>query len=134
MTDSDDSILVDMVWRRWKEGDLVSVGDPLLGDFDAEQMEKVLKLGLLCTHPDPSSRPSMRQVVQVLAGDVEVPEVPVSRREPSLGPGMPHLSIANMLSSGSNSQTSTKSSSFKRSAASTSSMASSSSLYSSVPR
>lgn len=51
---SDDLIPVDMVWRHLKEGDLLSAADPLLlGSFDGEQMEKVLKLALLCSHRTP---------------------------------------------------------------------------------
>jgi len=36
----------------------------------------VLKLGLLCSHPVPAARPSMRQVVQYLDGDAPLPEPP----------------------------------------------------------
>ena len=30
------------------------------GGIDEEEVEKVLHLGLLCSYPDPSARPSMR--------------------------------------------------------------------------
>lgn len=46
--------------------------------FDADQMCTVLNLGFRCSNPDTSTRPSMRQVVQVLAVDLEVPELPDS--------------------------------------------------------
>lgn len=65
-----------------------------------------LKLGLLCSHPDPSFRPSMGQVVQVMAGDADVPDVRRSMPEASLASDLPHLSIAELLHSRSGSQNS----------------------------
>ena len=41
----------------------------------SEEVDMVLKLGLLCSHPLPSARPSMRQVVQYLEGDVPLPDL-----------------------------------------------------------
>ncbi|OAY81916.1 L-type lectin-domain containing receptor kinase IV.1 [Ananas comosus] len=35
----------------------------------------VLKLGLICSHPHPSARPSMRLVVQYLEGHAPLPEL-----------------------------------------------------------
>ncbi|KAG0602691.1 hypothetical protein M758_10G033400 [Ceratodon purpureus] len=103
----EDMILVDMVWRHWKEGELLSVVDPMLqGHFDADQMCTVLKMGLRCSNPDPSRRPSMRQVVQVLAGDLEVPDLPSDLYVPELYHLMPLISITNDLLSCSTSLTS----------------------------
>ncbi|PQP91620.1 L-type lectin-domain containing receptor kinase IV.1 [Prunus yedoensis var. nudiflora] len=44
-------------------------------EFVAEEVELVLKLGLLCSHSEPTARPSMRQVVQYLEGDIALPEL-----------------------------------------------------------
>ncbi|KAH7863668.1 hypothetical protein Vadar_020514 [Vaccinium darrowii] len=38
-------------------------------------MELVLKLGLLCSGSNAATRPSMRQVMQYLHGDVPFPEI-----------------------------------------------------------
>ncbi|KAI8573933.1 hypothetical protein RHMOL_Rhmol01G0314500 [Rhododendron molle] len=38
-------------------------------------MELVLKLGQLCSNYDAATRPSMRQVMQYLDGDVLLPEI-----------------------------------------------------------
>ncbi|KAL5973404.1 hypothetical protein ACLOJK_030054 [Asimina triloba] len=64
------SYLVDLVWRSWKQGKVVEVADPMLGreEYKAEQMELVLMIGLLCCHPFPEARPSMRQVTQFMDG------------------------------------------------------------------
>ncbi|PRQ43134.1 putative protein kinase RLK-Pelle-L-LEC family [Rosa chinensis] len=69
-------ILVDWVFSCWNRSDILEARDQSFGtDFVAEELELVLKLGLLCSHSEPAARPSMRQVVQYLAGDVALPEV-----------------------------------------------------------
>ncbi|KAJ1295433.1 hypothetical protein BS78_01G223600 [Paspalum vaginatum] len=68
-------LLVDWVLELWHKGALVDAVDArLCGDYDAEEAALVLKLGLLCSHPVPAARPSMRQVVQYLDGDAPLPE------------------------------------------------------------
>ncbi|XVF27636.1 hypothetical protein REPUB_Repub14bG0125400 [Reevesia pubescens] len=66
--------LVDWVWQLMMQGELLAVVDARLrtnGGFDEEEVEKVLHLGLLCSYPNPDSRPTMRQVVKVLEGKNE---------------------------------------------------------------
>ncbi|XP_010262573.1 PREDICTED: L-type lectin-domain containing receptor kinase IV.2-like [Nelumbo nucifera] len=68
-------ILVDWVLSYWTRGKILETVDPNLGsDYVAEEMDLVLKLGLLCSHSIPTARPTMRQVVRFLAGDVPLPE------------------------------------------------------------
>ncbi|XP_024166390.1 L-type lectin-domain containing receptor kinase IV.1 [Rosa chinensis] len=75
----EDVILVDWVFSCWNRSNILEARDQSLGtDFVAEEVELVLKLGLLCYHSEPAARPSMRQVVQYLAGDVALPEVSLS--------------------------------------------------------
>ncbi|PUZ36310.1 hypothetical protein GQ55_9G028100 [Panicum hallii var. hallii] len=74
--DLDSPGLVDLVLNRWKAGRIMDARDPRIGECDEADLELVLKLGLLCSHPDPRSRPSMRQVVQILEGAGTVPETP----------------------------------------------------------
>ncbi|KAL5750328.1 hypothetical protein ACOSP7_024931 [Xanthoceras sorbifolium] len=69
--------LVDWVIDCWDKGAILDASDPKLeGLFAQEQMELVLKLGLFCSHPNPAARPSMRQVMQYLDGDVKLPDIP----------------------------------------------------------
>ncbi|KAG0541547.1 hypothetical protein BDA96_02G025800 [Sorghum bicolor] len=69
------SMLVDWVLEKWHKGLLTKVVDPRIQDeFDINQTILVLKLGLLCSHPVPDSRPTMRQVMQYLDGDMMLPE------------------------------------------------------------
>ncbi|KAG8634500.1 hypothetical protein MANES_17G046200v8 [Manihot esculenta] len=66
--------LVELVWKSMMEEQLLSVFDPRLkarGGFDEDEVERVLHLGLLCTYPEPSSRPTMRQVLKILEGKNE---------------------------------------------------------------
>ncbi|KAJ9146696.1 hypothetical protein P3X46_028930 [Hevea brasiliensis] len=69
-------VLVDWVIEYWKRGAIIDASDPRLeGNYVIEEMELVLKLGLLCSHSVPTIRPSMRQVMQYLDGDATLPDV-----------------------------------------------------------
>jgi len=73
---TEDIILVDWVFIRWLGGEILEARDPNLGtEYIAEEMELVLKLGLMCSHSEPAARPNMRQVVQFLEGDVPLPDI-----------------------------------------------------------
>ncbi|XVF55230.1 hypothetical protein PTKIN_Ptkin06aG0020100 [Pterospermum kingtungense] len=64
-------ILVDWVYSCWSKGDIIEAMDPNLGaDYAAKEVELVLKLGLLCSHSESEARPTMRQVIQFLEGDL----------------------------------------------------------------
>ncbi|XP_056170380.1 L-type lectin-domain containing receptor kinase IV.1-like [Syzygium oleosum] len=74
--EAEDVILVDWVFSCWVGGAILEARDPKLGvEFVEEEMELVLKLGLMCSHSDPLMRPSMRQVLQYLEGDLPMPEL-----------------------------------------------------------
>ncbi|XP_042483776.1 L-type lectin-domain containing receptor kinase SIT2-like [Macadamia integrifolia] len=69
-------VLVDWVLSRWSKGLILDIADPKLGmDYTVQEMEVVLKLGLLCSHSIPTARPHMRQVVSYLEGEVPLSEV-----------------------------------------------------------
>ncbi|KAM0938010.1 putative protein kinase RLK-Pelle-L-LEC family [Dioscorea sansibarensis] len=66
--------LVDWVFANWKKGTIYKTKDPRLGeDYVLKELDLVFKLGLFCSHPLPSARPSMRQVTQFLNGDAPLP-------------------------------------------------------------
>ncbi|KAI3887562.1 hypothetical protein MKW92_022676 [Papaver armeniacum] len=68
-------ILVDWVLNCWRRGEILQTSDPNLGnEYVIEEMDLVLKLGLLCSHNDPKARPSMRQVIQYLEGELPLPQ------------------------------------------------------------
>ncbi|XP_064981164.1 L-type lectin-domain containing receptor kinase SIT2-like isoform X1 [Musa acuminata AAA Group] len=69
-------ILLDWVVENWRKGSILATIDPRLGnEYVMEAVELVLKLGLLCSHPLPTGRPSMRQVVEYLEGEAALPEL-----------------------------------------------------------
>nr|XP_023924342.1 L-type lectin-domain containing receptor kinase IV.1-like [Quercus suber]POE95827.1 l-type lectin-domain containing receptor kinase v.9 [Quercus suber] len=73
----EEAILVDWVFGCWRKGAILDASDPKLeGNYAVKEMELVLKLGLLCSHPTPAVRPSMRQVMQFLDGNAELQELP----------------------------------------------------------
>lgn len=69
--------LGEWVFHCWKKGAILETSDPRLeGNYVIKEMELVLKLGLLCSHPQPESRPKMRHVVQFLGGSATLPDIP----------------------------------------------------------
>ncbi|KAG8081409.1 hypothetical protein GUJ93_ZPchr0007g3168 [Zizania palustris] len=69
-------VLVDWVLQNWhKESLLDTVDAKIGGHYDVGEACLALKLGLMCSHPFPDARPSMRQVMQYLDGDVLLPEL-----------------------------------------------------------
>lgn len=70
--------LIDWVWRLMDRGELVSALDERLKNkpdgYSTEEVEKVLKLGLLCVNPEPHARPTMRQVVKLLERPIDAAE------------------------------------------------------------
>ncbi|XP_047335062.1 L-type lectin-domain containing receptor kinase IV.1-like [Impatiens glandulifera] len=69
-------ILIEWVFRFWLKGLIVNAMDPKLGgEFNFEEVELVMKLGLLCSNMNPLARPTMRQVVEYLERDVVMPEL-----------------------------------------------------------
>lgn len=68
-------VLVDWVWGKYREGRVLEVIDPKLNaEYDQSQVLMVLKLGLLCSNNSPAARPTMRQVVRCLEGELELPD------------------------------------------------------------
>ena len=43
--------------------------------YNVGKMEKMLKLGLLCSHPEPEYRLGMRHVCQTLEGEAPLPDL-----------------------------------------------------------
>ncbi|EXB93547.1 L-type lectin-domain containing receptor kinase S.1 [Morus notabilis] len=63
-------VLIDWVRDLYVEGRVVEAADKRIrGEYEVEEMEVVLKLGLASCHPDPQRRPTMREVVAVLIGE-----------------------------------------------------------------
>ncbi|CAK9150420.1 unnamed protein product [Ilex paraguariensis] len=67
-------ILVNWVIECLQMGRILDAVDPKLNSmYVVEEMELVLGLGLICSHPKPETRPTMREVTRYLNGDEPVP-------------------------------------------------------------
>lgn len=77
MDESSKIRLVDWVWELFGSGSLLDAADGRLGrHFDAKQMECLMVVGLWCAYPDPSLRPSIKQVMKVLNFEAQLPDLP----------------------------------------------------------
>ncbi|KAG6549390.1 hypothetical protein Mapa_009109 [Marchantia paleacea] len=93
------AVLVDWVWEKLDRERLFDVVDPRLGEeYDANQMKVLLLLGLLCSHPNAGSRPTMRQVVEILGGRIALPPVPSSKPRAHYDSDGRHLRVDALLS------------------------------------
>ncbi|XP_038723165.1 probable L-type lectin-domain containing receptor kinase S.5 [Tripterygium wilfordii] len=71
--------LVDWVWWLHRERRLLDAVDErlrLVNDCTAEEAERLLLLGLACSHPIASERPKTHTIVQIISGSVAVGQVP----------------------------------------------------------
>ncbi|KAH6810023.1 hypothetical protein C2S51_027806 [Perilla frutescens var. frutescens] len=58
-----------------KKGNLMELVDPRLGEsFNSDEVEKVIRLALLCISPDPAVRPAISQVVSLLQLHISIEE------------------------------------------------------------
>ncbi|CAL4903504.1 unnamed protein product [Urochloa decumbens] len=71
-------VLADHVINAWQDGSIMDSRDSRLEDCVAQEVEMVLKLGLLCSHPSPKVRPGMRLVVQYLESVATLPDFPIN--------------------------------------------------------
>ncbi|MBA0793926.1 hypothetical protein Gohar_018303 [Gossypium harknessii] len=69
--------MVEWVWDLYGKGQLLEAVDNRLGDdFDEQQIERLMVIGLWCCHPDYTLRPSIKQVINVLNFEAPLPSLP----------------------------------------------------------
>ncbi|KAI9125485.1 hypothetical protein K1719_002903 [Acacia pycnantha] len=67
-------VLIEWVTECWEKGEICKALDSRLGnEYVVDEAELVLTLGLLCSHPISSARPTIASVVQYLDGESELP-------------------------------------------------------------
>ncbi|XP_042496644.1 L-type lectin-domain containing receptor kinase IX.1-like [Macadamia integrifolia] len=72
-------VLLEWVWELYGKGKLLKAADPKFNmDFEKQQMDCLLIVGLWCAHPDYKLRPSIRQAMQVLKFEASLPVLPPS--------------------------------------------------------
>ncbi|OAY39437.1 L-type lectin-domain containing receptor kinase IX.1 [Manihot esculenta] len=76
--------IVEWVWELYGIGKILEAADPKLGrDFNEQEIERLMIVGLWCVHPDHNCRPCIRQLSNVLLSSeaplpVLPPEMPVA--------------------------------------------------------
>ncbi|CAN1189083.1 L-type lectin-domain containing receptor kinase IX.1 [Linum perenne] len=72
--------LVEWVWSLYGDGRLMmeAPDQKLDREYEGEEMERLLMVGLWCAHPDSSSRPSVRQALQLLNFEAPLPVLPLN--------------------------------------------------------
>ncbi|KAG2329905.1 hypothetical protein Bca52824_001085 [Brassica carinata] len=80
--------LVKWVCQCWKMASLLGARDPRLrGEISAEEVEMVLKLGLICMNAVAELRPSMEEVMQYLNEGLKLPDI--TPNSPGVGSFLP---------------------------------------------
>ncbi|KAJ0477835.1 putative protein kinase RLK-Pelle-L-LEC family [Helianthus annuus] len=75
--------LVEWVWGLLGKNVLLSGVDQLLNkEFNTTEVERLMMVGLWCSHPDRSLRPSIRQAIQVLKFEGALPNLPTKMPVP----------------------------------------------------
>jgi len=76
----DGTVLVDLMWSHWETGKVLDGADIMLREeFDAEEMERVLMVGMVCAHPDSEKRPRVKDAVRIIRGEAPLPVLPARR-------------------------------------------------------
>ncbi|XP_075661405.1 putative LRR receptor-like serine/threonine-protein kinase At1g53430 isoform X2 [Castanea sativa] len=79
--------LLDWAYVLQEQGNLLELVDPRLGSsYSPEEAMRMLSLGLLCTNPSPTLRPSMSSVVSMIEGKCAVQAPIIKRSETYLDP------------------------------------------------
>ncbi|PKU70087.1 L-type lectin-domain containing receptor kinase IX.1-like [Dendrobium catenatum] len=69
--------LVSWVWGLYGRGALLEAADERLNsEFDDGEMTRLMIVGLWCSHPDSSLRPSIRQAMAALKNEAPLPKLP----------------------------------------------------------
>ncbi|KAK9904366.1 hypothetical protein M0R45_000802 [Rubus argutus] len=90
--------LIEWVWDLYGKGQfLLAVDERLHSDYNEKQVECLMIVGLWCTHPDPSSRPSIRQAVHVLNFEAALPNLPANMPVPMYHAPTPSVSSGEPL-------------------------------------
>ncbi|XP_038719327.1 probable L-type lectin-domain containing receptor kinase S.5 [Tripterygium wilfordii] len=72
--------IANWLWELYGHGRILDGVDPKLEEeYEVEEVERMLVLGLGCCHPNPHHRPSMKTVLQVLKGEAAPPNMPTNR-------------------------------------------------------
>ncbi|KAF3435875.1 hypothetical protein FNV43_RR22967 [Rhamnella rubrinervis] len=97
-----ESKLVEWVWMLYGMGKVFEAADSgLCGEFDEQQMERLMIVGLWCAHPDHILRPSIKQAIHVLDFEAPLLVLPPEMPLPTYLPAVPRSYGSNSTTSAS---------------------------------
>ncbi|XP_022743938.1 L-type lectin-domain containing receptor kinase IX.1-like [Durio zibethinus] len=73
--------LLRLVWHLYIAGYILDAADGRLENFDENEMQCLLTVGLWCTNPNDRERPNAGQVLKVLQGEAPLPELPLDMHD-----------------------------------------------------
>ncbi|KAF2325646.1 hypothetical protein GH714_031806 [Hevea brasiliensis] len=96
--------LVEWIWELYGRGKLHLAADKKLRtDYEEQQVECLMIVGLWCAHPDHNLRPSIRQAIHVLNFEAAIPNLPAKMPmpifrvpSPSVSSGEPFLTNSSL--------------------------------------
>ncbi|XP_010247279.1 PREDICTED: L-type lectin-domain containing receptor kinase S.6 [Nelumbo nucifera] len=72
--------LTDWTWDMWLKGKLIEAVDGRLeGRFDKAVVERMLMVGISCTHPNSVERPTVKEAARILRGEAPLPVLPTRK-------------------------------------------------------
>ncbi|PWA78735.1 concanavalin A-like lectin/glucanase domain-containing protein [Artemisia annua] len=76
--------IVEWVWDLYGQRRVLEAADSRLeGDYNQNEMERLMTVGLWCAHPDSGFRPSIREALSVLNFQSPLPNLPVKMPVPT---------------------------------------------------
>lgn len=74
----EEAVLEEWVYRCFESGEVrkLLVGDEDIEEVEEKQLERMVRVGLWCILDEPALRPSMKKVLLMLEGTVEIPIPP----------------------------------------------------------
>lgn len=86
-------------YEEFDKGNIESVVDKRLGDYevDMDQVTRAIQVSFWCIQEQPSQRPTMGKVVQMLEGVLEIEKPPAPKTAPEVGPSSFHMGVFSTL-------------------------------------
>ncbi|CAK9153225.1 unnamed protein product [Ilex paraguariensis] len=75
----------------------MAVDPKLSANYDEQEIEHLMIVGLWCAHPDPSHRPSIRQAIHVLNFEATLPILPSQMPVPTYSTPSAHMATSSQL-------------------------------------
>ena len=100
-TEPNKARLIEWVWDLYGKSQLLEAIDKKIStEFDEEQIVSLMVVGLWCCHPEPTLRPTIKQVINVLSFETPLPKLPPKMPVPMYFPHPSDGSLVSYSSSG----------------------------------